>query len=301
MSNNDAFTFAEINDNRDDGLPDPLFFDASDGIKLAYYQVLADKPVASLLFIHGGGAYAGAGYQHLARGLSENYGMSAYLIDLRGHGNSEGIRGGAPGQEQVFRDITIMLDIIKSNNPGIPLFLGGHSSGGGLILNYITRHNDPDISGYVFISPEFGYKSGTRRPNIAVPFVRVNMLPFVFFGMSGGRLCGNTRAVYFNYPESIIKRKPLLIKSITCNMAMALTPDKPGEQFAGLKKPFGLFIGRNDELFDPEKLIQYAGLAEEGIRNRSAYRILEDEGHLSVLKNADKLIGDTILKIIGNG
>lgn len=35
---------------------------STDGVSLACYPYLARKPIASLVFVHGGGAYSGAGY-----------------------------------------------------------------------------------------------------------------------------------------------------------------------------------------------------------------------------------------------
>jgi alpha-beta hydrolase superfamily lysophospholipase len=74
-------------------------------MELACYSFQAREPVASLLFIHGGGAYGGAGYQYLAQDLCGDHHVSVYLLDLRGHGNSEGPRGGAPSANQALQDL----------------------------------------------------------------------------------------------------------------------------------------------------------------------------------------------------
>ena len=78
-------------------------------------------------------------------------------------------------------------------------------------------------------------------------------------------------------------------------MALAITPDHPQEQFGKIDKRFGLFIGANDDLFVPEKVIRYADYAASSIQAKSVNRILENENHLSILLRADDLIGKTIM------
>jgi len=160
---------------------------ASDGVELAvhiYEPSAASKKKNSnsnhnsnhnhsntaLVFYHGGGAHAGAGYQHLAGGLAERYAVTVYLPDLRGHGSSGGPRGDAPSKEQVWKDVDAVLEFVAETNKKnkVNIFLGGHSSGGGLIVNYATerRQRKQDaaaagvvvvpIGGYVLVSPELG-------------------------------------------------------------------------------------------------------------------------------------------------
>jgi acylglycerol lipase len=110
-------------------LDKPQFIKASDGIDLAYYTKFPkSKPVAALIFLHGGGAWSGAGYQYVAKGLSEKYHTAVYLSDIRGHGNSGGPRGDTPSIKQVWNDLTLLIKTVRKDNPEIPLYLGGHSN-----------------------------------------------------------------------------------------------------------------------------------------------------------------------------
>ena len=289
-------SFAEIQTKQDVVLDKPQFIKLSDGVDLAYYaKYPQSKPVAALIFLHGGGAYSGAGYQHIAKELSEKYHTAVYLVDLRGHGNSGGPRGDAPSILQVWDDLSLMIAMVQKNHPGIPLYLGGHSSGGGIILNYLTWDKKTDVDGYFFVSPQFGYKSETARTDSKTTFAKVRTWVFVLSAISGGRLFGHTTAVYLNYPKAVLAAKPLMLKSYTRNMALSLTPDHPREQFGKIDKPFVLFIGANDDLFVPEKVIQYAQYAASPIQAKSVSRIIENENHLSILLTVDDLIGKTIM------
>jgi acylglycerol lipase len=291
------FSFKEVEEAGNVALGAPTFIKATDGLKLACYAYEAKFPYAALIFLHGGGAYSGAGYQILAKLLADKYSFSVFLMDLRGHGNSEGPRGDSPSVEQVWRDVNTLSDYVKSLHPDLSLFLGGHSSGAGVVLNYISWNKDPNLSGYIFLSPQLGYKSGTEKPNNPNPFARADTDVFVKYGISQGQAYGNTPAVFFNYPDEILQRQPLLIKSITVFMSLAMTPDNPQEQFKDIDKPFALFIGEKDELFDSEKVAKFADLADKKLMDKCTVQVVEGQGHLSILPAADRLIGNAIQKM----
>ncbi|MCX6006873.1 MAG: alpha/beta fold hydrolase [Chloroflexi bacterium] len=297
MKNGESFSFDEITSAERIEVGTPSFIKATDGINLAYYATRAASPVASLVFLHGGGAYSGGGYQYLAKGLGAKYNVSVYLLDIRGHGNSEGPRGDSSAVDQVWKDVQQFCDFVHAGSPQLPLYLGGHSSGGGLVLNYLNWRKNPDISGDIFVSPELGYKLGTAKQGNSTPFARADIDVFMKYGASLGTEYGNTMAVFFNYSEEVLKEQPLFINSITCNMAMALTPDNPQEQFNKIDKPFALFAGENDELFDVEKVLGYAELPKKEIREKSIVRAIKGAKHLSILLAADELIGDAIRTI----
>jgi pimeloyl-ACP methyl ester carboxylesterase len=297
MEHKTLFSFEEMRASIIDPIGPPSYIHASDGIKLAYYSFAANQPAASLIFLHGGGAYSGAGYQYLAKKLSELYAVSVHLLDLRGHGSSEGPRGDTPSTSQVLKDLDLFVDTIQKQNANLPLYLGGHSAGGGITLNYFTHYRDKNIKGAIFLSPYFGYKSKTERKSLKYPFMKAKIGLFLMNILSGGKLYGNARAVFFDYPQGVIQESPLLLTSITVNMALTITPNHPRAQFKNIGKPFGLFVGENDELFIPERLVQYGELPEEKIKKASTCQIIKNANHLSITKFAAQPIGDAILKM----
>ncbi len=101
--------------------------------------------------------------------------------------------------------------------------------------------------------------------------------------MSGGRKYGNTPAVFFNYSDEMLSQDPLLITSITCNMSMAMTPNNPKKQFKHLNLPYALFIGEEDELFDPKKVLSFVRFPMEVVQNESIAHRIPEENHLSIL------------------
>ena len=278
------------------GDPAPVeTLEASDGVALAYRIYRAAEPRAVLIFHHGGGAHSGAGYAHLAAGLRDGAGIVVYTPDLRGPGASQGAPGDAPTTERLFEDVEAFVSHARTAWPDLPLFLGGHSSGGGLVLNYSSWEGRGPVAGYVLLSPQLGFRSDTERepgPEGAdtPPFAEVSLLPFVVHAMTGGWLMGHREAVRFNYPSEILDADPGMVSGYTVNFANGVTPQAPFEQFAALDAPVGLWIGGDDELFEPEAVVAFVDLATS-VRAASTAAVLPGGTHLGVLVDAHEAIG----------
>ena len=289
----DPFSFDELLEKPLPPLPARSELKTNDGLRLAYYKYAAPAERASLVFIHGGGAHSGAGYQLLAQELSKQKGVTVYLMDLRGHGQSTGDRGDAGKSEFVLSDLVNMIHTIQGESTK-PLFLGGHSSGAGLILNFLTAQKELTVKGVLFVSPEFGFRSKTARDNIKEPFASPHMGIFVLSAFSGRNLFNSSRAVDFNYPPRILKADPLLLSGITTSMAYALTPEAPLEQAQGLRTPVTLVIGEQDELINPDKLKPYVEMTDPAIRAKSSIKVIPTRKHLSILLKCSDSLADAI-------
>ena len=217
----------------------PQYLEATDGTGLAYYAYVPHQPaLAQLLFYHGGGAHSTASYLHLATHLRDRCQISTILVDIRGHGASKGAKGDAPSVAQVWEDVRSFVQHFRRQQPDVPLFVGGHSSGAGLSLNYATWEKREAVDGYVLLAPQLGRLSQTARPSDEInTFVTVRTWVFILSGMTGGRLFGNTPAVFLNYPAELLASDPGMTGSLTRNMAIAITPYAPQEQFAQLDRP----------------------------------------------------------------
>ncbi len=137
------FSLSKLEVLKDFNKKDPAFIKASDGADLAYYSYVPQYPTAVLIFYHGAGFYSNQLYQYFAKELADKHNIGCFLFDIRGHGNSQGDRGDAPSIKQVWDDITIAINFVSKQHSGIPLYLGGHSSGAGLVLNYSNYHHYP--------------------------------------------------------------------------------------------------------------------------------------------------------------
>ncbi len=285
-----SFSFSELTSEDSENSDTVKYFQLPSQVALAYYHYVPENTaMATMVFIHGGGAHSQTGYQHLAQTLQEDYDVEVYLLDLRGHGLSFGRRGDSPTVEMVWEDLSAFIRMLKTTGDN-PIYLAGHSSGAGLALNYSSWEAREEVDGYFFVAPEFGYKSETTKKN-STSFARVKTHKFIINSLSGGRLLGNAYAVHFNYPQSVLDNQEWMVEEITVNMAKALTPWCPKKQFTRLRVPFGLFIGDEDELFDPQKVLEFVDLSPSADIMEA---VIPGETHLSILNRVGHHIGGTI-------
>jgi alpha-beta hydrolase superfamily lysophospholipase len=67
-------------------------------------------------------------------------GQATYAIDLRGRGRSDGERFYVDTFVDYVSDIASLVDLVRSRNAGLPVFLLGHSAGGVLACLYTLDH-----------------------------------------------------------------------------------------------------------------------------------------------------------------
>ncbi|MDP5253461.1 MULTISPECIES: alpha/beta fold hydrolase [unclassified Vibrio] len=270
---------------------------ATDGVELAFRAYLPQEPSAIVIFYHGAGAHSGLSYQHIGVGLRDRFSIGVYMPDIRGHGFSQGERGDTPSKEQVWSDINTMVNQIKTRYPKVPIFVGGHSAGAGLALNYSSWEHKLAVEGYVFLAPYWGYRSKTSHDHDErYQFSTVKVSRFILHAISGGWLFSHSKAVYFHYPAHVLEQHPEIVTFNTVAMSNAVTPYAPGEQLSGLKR-VGLWIGRQDEAFDAKKVIEFSK-RHYNVSVQEETVMIEGENHFSILLEASEKIGPWILKSI---
>lgn len=290
------FSLAEIKNAGKKELAPMQYIAASDGTALALRSYLPLQAKAVLIFYHGAGAHSGLSYNHLAVGLRDDFAIATYTPDLRGHGGSGGDRGDAPSDEQVWRDINSLITHVRDQHPMLPVFLGGHSGGAGLTLNYSSWAERLPLDGYLFLAPYLGYRSETsydKDDSERYQFASINLASFMINKFSGGLLLGHSKAVTFDYPTSVLESNPEIVAFNTINMSKATTPYSPDRQLSALNS-FGLWTGREDEVFDPEKVTRFAKQHSD-IKAHKEIRIVNDTNHFSIILEASQLIGPWIL------
>jgi alpha-beta hydrolase superfamily lysophospholipase len=128
------------------------FFQSRDGTQLHERIWPAEgEPKAVVLMVHGYGEHIGR-YDETARALAKN-GLAVRGFDLRGHGQSAGVRGHCDRFDQYLEDVEVALTRARSER--LPLFLLGHSFGG-LIGTFWAIQHPTSLAGLVLTSPFYG-------------------------------------------------------------------------------------------------------------------------------------------------
>jgi len=123
------------------------FFEGVGGLKIATTSWRpAGTPRAVMVLVHGFNAHSGymawPGEQFAARGLA------AYALDLRGRGESEGERFYVETFSDYLTDVNTLVSQARSEYPGLPIYLLGHSAGGVIAASYVFEHQH-EIAGLV--------------------------------------------------------------------------------------------------------------------------------------------------------
>jgi alpha-beta hydrolase superfamily lysophospholipase len=121
-----------------------------EGLRLFAAEWPVKNPKAVIALVHGQGEHIGR-YAQLANWFNR-HDVALLGFDQQGYGRSEGKRGHAKNLDVLLDDIGQLLEETRRRYPGVPLFLYGHSMGGGLVLNYVTRR-DPLLAGLVATAP----------------------------------------------------------------------------------------------------------------------------------------------------
>lgn len=103
-------------------------------------------PRAAVVICHGvkshSGYYLWAAEQLVAAGLA------VYALDLRGRGKSDGERFYIEKMQDYLDDVDVVIKLAKSREPGLPVFLLGHSAGGVISSTYALEHQ-ADLAGLI--------------------------------------------------------------------------------------------------------------------------------------------------------
>ncbi|NVK55318.1 MAG: alpha/beta hydrolase [Alteromonadaceae bacterium] len=179
------------------------YYTARDGSEI-FYRFVPGKANVTVVLIHGSGA-EGRYLVPLAKKLNSLLDVSVVIPDLRGHGKSAlGHRGDTDYLGQLEHDLEDLKRDIAFNFPKSKIIVGGHSSGGGLVVRYGGNNLD-QFDGYVLLAPYLGYKAPTVRPNSG-GWVQVRKARYAGLAMLnniGFKFFNHLPVLYFNRPAAI--------------------------------------------------------------------------------------------------
>lgn len=141
-------------------------FEGVEGVKIFTREWQpAGKPRGVVVISHGLNAHSGL-YDWAARRFNSE-GLAVYALDHRGRGRSEGERFFVKKFADWTNDLATFIDIVKAREPGLPVYLLGHSAGGVIACGYALENQD-EIAG--LICEDFAYR--VPAPNVALAIVK---------------------------------------------------------------------------------------------------------------------------------
>ena len=135
-------------------------FEGVGGLKIATRSWQPEGSVRGIMIlVHGFNSHSG--YFAWPAEQFAGDGFAVYALDHRGRGKSEGERWYVEKFSDYLGDVDKLVGIARSENPGVPVYMLGHSVGGVITSSYVFEHQQ-EIEG--FICESWAYDVGL--PNL---------------------------------------------------------------------------------------------------------------------------------------
>ena len=216
------------------------------------------QPQAIVILQHGLGEHIGR-YEHVAAYLTA-HNIVMMGNDRSGHGKSGAKRGHIHKYTYTFDDIQQLKAKAQSLYPNVPLFLYGHSMGGGIVVNYLVTQKDKDFKGVIATGPAF--KPGTKPSSIDLVLGKLMRSIYGGFTQNNG-----LDLAYLSRDTSVIeayKNDTLVHGKLSAETGLGLLEfgqealDKVDE----LAVPLLLLHGTDDKLTDPKSSEEFVKKAK---------------------------------------
>jgi acylglycerol lipase len=230
-------------------------------IKLANGQILkgviqspGEHTKAVVILVHGLGEHVQR-YSHWAD-LFKKEGLGMLGVDLPGHGRSTGKRGNIRSYSLTDEMIDILIRSSNHTFPGCPIYIYGHSLGGGIVLDYILRKK-PRIKGAIVTSPYL-------RLAFEPPKVKLALASIMKYIIPGLIQPSGLNVKHISHEQSVVDKyisDPLVHGKISVSLFdSAMTAARYCLAHASeLKTPTLLMHGGDDLITSPEGSREFAG------------------------------------------
>lgn len=208
---------------------------------------------ANIVFVHGLG-------EHIHRydtwaGLLNREGIGFTGVDLPGHGLSDGARGFIKDYSVTDEMIEILLRSAASTFPEIPVFIYGHSLGGGIVLDYLVRES-PAVKGAIVTSPWLKLSFEPSKFKLALASVMKSILPGLI------QPSGLVVEHISHDPEVVEKYKSDKLVHDKISVSLFTSAMNAGNyaltHASNLKVPLLLMHGSDDQICSPEGSREFA-------------------------------------------
>ncbi|KAL5209794.1 hypothetical protein ABZP36_005417 [Zizania latifolia] len=248
------------------------------------------KPRALILVMHGLNEHSGR-YDHLARRLND-IGVKVYGMDWTGHGGSDGLHGYVQSLDHAVNDLKMYLKKVLADNPGLPCFCFGHSTGAGIILKAVL---DPEVEtcvrGIILTSPAVRVQPAHPIIKVMAPVFALIAPRYQFTAShrNGPPVSRDPEALKSKYSDQLVFTGSIRVR--TGYEILRLTSHLQ-QHLHRITVPMLVLHGANDLVTDPEgsqKLYEEASSSDKSLNLYSG--LLHD---LLIEPEKEKIMGDIV-------
>ena len=240
-------------------------FKSADGVRIFYRYYPADSERARLVIVHGLGEHSGR-YGNIVEHMLSR-GISVWIPDHRGHGQSEGKRGHIQSFGQYLSDLHKSVDLARKDHPEDgKCFLLGHSLGG-LIALYFAEQFPGVVDGVVASSPALGMA-------IEIPAAKKtlgSLMSYIWPGMTLGNELDVRKLSHDPEVVRAYKTDPLVHDRVSARFFAEFLAalNNVHAQAPNLKDPILLQVAADDHLVSARSAVQFfdsLGLKDKTLR-----------------------------------
>ncbi|XP_022750155.1 uncharacterized protein LOC111299306 isoform X1 [Durio zibethinus] len=213
-----------------------------------------------LIIMHGLNEHSGRYSQFAKQLTSSNFGV--YAMDWIGHGGSDGLHGYVPSLDHVVADTGAFLEKIKSENPGVPCFLFGHSTGGAVVLKAASHPRIGEmLEGIVLTSPALRVKPAHPIVGAIAPLFSLVAPKLQFKGANkkGIPVSRDPAALLAKYSDPLVYTGPIRVRT---GHEILRISSYLMQNLKSVTVPFFVLHGTADKVTDP--------LASQDLYNEAA-------------------------------
>ncbi|CAL5442520.1 unnamed protein product [Camellia sinensis] len=211
---------------------------------------------------------------------------------IKGHGGSDGLHAYVHSLDEAVADTKSFIGKVLAENPGLPCFCFGHSTGGAIILKAVLDPNiEACIAGVVLTSPAVGVQPSHPIFTVLAPvfswlFPRLQLRAANKQGMV---VCRDPEALVAKYSDPLVYTGSIRIR--TGYEILRITTYLQ-QNLRRLKVPFLVLHGTTDTITDPEASKK---LYEEASSTDKTIKLLQGCLHDLLFEPEREMIVETII------
>jgi len=226
---------------------------SADGVKIFYRHYPAESERARMVIAHGLGEHSGR-YGNVVERLLPK-GISVWVPDHQGHGQSEGTRGHVLNFSQYLSDLRLSVELAGEDRPpGMNCFLLGHSMGGLIALHFAQQFPDI-IDGVIASSPALGMA-------IEIPGAKKVLGSFMSTIWPAMTMSNELDATKISHDPQVVRAyesDPLVHDRVSARFftEFLAAMDTVHERASSLKVPTLLQVAADDHLVNARSSVQF--------------------------------------------
>ncbi|KAJ7970231.1 Monoglyceride lipase [Quillaja saponaria] len=220
-----------------------------------------------VVLLHGLNEHSGR-YSDFAKQLNAN-GYKVYGMDWIGHGGSDGLHAYVHSLDDAVADTKLFIENVLTENPGLPCFCFGHSTGAAIVLKTLLDPKiEARIAGAVLTSPAVGVQPAHPIFLVLAPIFSVLLPRYQLSAANkkGMPVSRDPEALIAKYSDPLVYTGSIRVR--TGYEILRITTYLQ-QNMSKLRVPFFVLHGTADTVTDPDasqKLYDKASSSDKTIK-----------------------------------